>query len=273
MNKIEQLTLLIDQNKDKREELKAKKEELNEERKTAIQMLNKDKSAENRKRLATITQKLNKISQDLLEIRRINKELQRKRGLAYKGKTKLKELEKLKDTGTTLSSHSIVQYLDRGRGMDIDSIRQEVSSSAYTKGNTSSGDVTLDSADMNSTYTAQSLVSSNLQNTNSRLYSSDNFTGQSLDMNISDQDDSSNVSDFEVVNYLRSSGTIDIGEVESEIIDDDIKPIINSDELIGSSGTFTNSEGYRLVVKNGVVVTVLPKDEEDKKVKKKRKKK
>jgi len=294
MNKIEQLSWLIEQNKNKREELKQKESEYKQKREALLQRLKKDKSEENQKKLSIITQKLGQVSQSLLEVRRKNKELHRERGIVYKSQAKKKKSKSFRSSSdeTKLSSHSIVQYLDRGRGMDIESIRDEVSNSGYTTSNLSgtlssrgseltSGDVSYTAN--SDTYTA-SLDGLDFGNTtnfnnNSRLYASNSNSVNLQSFNSEEQGDEDNsqsgASDFEVVSYLSDTGAIDIDKVKSEIIDDDVEPLINSDELIGSSGTFTNSSGYRLVVRNGTIVTVLPQkgSEKDKKPKRRQKRK
>jgi hypothetical protein len=74
------------------------------------------------------------------------------------------------------------------------------------------------------------------------------------------------VPDHKVVEYLVEEGIINLEQVEKEILPDNVKKLIMSDELLGSTGTFTTKGGFRLAVSAGKVVTFLPKKEKAKKI-------
>lgn len=214
MEEVDRISWLIEQNKIEREKLKLKESEALEKKDRAIKDFNESGDSESERRVRVAIQKLNEIGQKLIDVRKKNKQLQKKRSIIIKNNKNKKE-----DSDTQISNHSVVRYLSRVKGVDFNS------SSFNTSG-------------------------------------SDGF-GTSINCNTS-----GDLSDHEIISNLTTSGEINLDEIKSEIIDEEMSSIINSDELKGTSGTFTNSEGVRLVVKNGVVVTVLPKKEKKKKKKK-----
>lgn len=109
-----------------------------------------------------------------------------------------------------ISSHSMVQYLDRARGVDILSIKKEI-------------------------------------------------TDKSEDKKLSE------IQDHEIIDFLSKENRIVIEEIEDEMVPENIKKTILSDELLGISGTFKRKDGFRLVVKNSTIITFLPKEAKIKK--------
>jgi hypothetical protein len=129
-----------------------------------------------------------------------------------KEKHKLKDLEEV-----NVTSHAIVQYLNRATGMDIEKIRTKVRKKMVNEGSKISP--------------------------------------------------TTKIQDHQVVDYLVNEDLIDLEQVEAEILPESVKELIMSNELLGSTGTFTTKDGFRLAVSGGKVVTFLPKKEKSRKKK------
>jgi hypothetical protein len=138
---------------------------------------------------------LTNINTKRIEAKQKNKEL----------KEEKRRLRKMNVVGVT--SHAIVQYLDRAKGMDIVAIKREV-------------------------------------NNKRKEEISKKFV---------------QVPDYALVDYLVSEGKLNREEAEKSILTEKIKKLVLRDELLGSTGTYTRFDGFRLVIKNGSVVTFLPK--------------
>jgi len=138
---------------------------------------------------------LARIQKELKEAKIKNRELNKERG-------KLRKLNEL-----TVTSHAIVQYLDRAKGMDVINLKREVNNKRKESG-------------------LKKFVQ---------------------------------VPDHELVDYLVAEGKLNREETEKLILTDKIKKIVLRDELLGSTGTYTRFDGFRIVIKNSSVVTFLPK--------------
>ena len=129
-----------------------------------------------------------------------------------KEKGKLRGLDDVK-----ITNHAIVQYLDRAKSMNLTKIRNEVRAKLIKDG---------------------------------------------LDI-----EPSTKVQDHSIVEYLEEKGVIDLEKIRDDILPEKIKEVMLRSELVGSTGTFTTNNGFRVVAKNGTIVTFLPKP--DKRQKKK----
>jgi len=145
------------------------------------------------------------IQKELTAIKKEDSELNKER-------RKLNNLNKF-----SISSHSIVQYLDRALGMDIKRLRQEVKEARKRS-----------------------------------------------DYNYRFNKNEPGIPDHETIDFLIRKGAVDLKKVEEEMVPENIKKTILSDELLGTTGTFKRKDGFRLVVKNSTIVTFLPKESKSK---------
>ena len=118
-----------------------------------------------------------------------------------------REKKRLRNIGeVNVTSHAIVQYLDRAKGVDVKSIRKEIQDERISE----------------------------------------------------DKEKFDKIPDKIVVDFLVQKGKIDVEKIEKDILPADIKKILLSNELSGSSGTYTLKNGFRIVVVKGNIVTFLP---------------
>jgi hypothetical protein len=150
--------------------------------------------------LGALKSDMEALQKELKEIKNENKELNREKDRALK----LKQLN--------VTSHAIVQYLDRAKGLDLKDIKKEIIEARKEE-----------------------------------------------DYSIRFDKNSSEVPDHEIVEFLILEGKLEREKTEKAIVTDKIRKLALSDELIGSTGTYTRTDGFRLVVKNSSVVTFLPK--------------
>jgi hypothetical protein len=153
--------------------------------------------------LGTLKEELDEIQSNLADAKSENKKLNKKKSI-------LKDWEDV-----TITSHAVVQYLDRARNMNLTNIKKEVRAKMIEDG----------------------LVIK----------------------------PTTKVHDHAIVEYLSGEGVINLEKVKEEILPADLKGIMLRDELVGSTGTFTTKDGFRVVAKNGRIVTFLPKPEKKKK--------
>jgi hypothetical protein len=147
--------------------------------------------------LGTLKGELEEIQSGLADAKIENKKLNREKGL----------LKNWKDV--TITSHAIVQYLDRAKNMNLAKIRKEIRAKMVEDG----------------------------------------FVIKQ----------STKIHDHAVVEYLTEKGIINLEKIEEEILPEELKDLLLREELVGSTGTFTTKGGFRVVAKNGTIVTFLPK--------------
>jgi len=153
--------------------------------------------------LGTLKDELDEIQKSLAEAKSENKKLNKKKSL-------LKDWEDV-----TITSHAVVQYLDRAKNMNLTKIKKEVRAKMIEDG----------------------------------------FVIKPT----------TKIHDHAIVEYLSEEGVINLEKIKEEILPEDLKGIMLRDELIGSTGTFTTKNGFRVVAKNGRIVTFLPRPEKKKK--------
>lgn len=156
--------------------------------------------------LGTLKEELDSITSELAETKVENKKLNKEKGL-------MKDLEDV-----TITSHAIVQYLNRAKNMNMTRIKNEVRAKLIEDG------LTIKPG--------------------------------------------TKIRDTSIVNYLVDKGSIDLEKIKEEILPENLKGVMLRRELVGSTGTFATKNGFRVVAKNGKIVTFLPKPEKKKKKKK-----
>jgi len=63
------------------------------------------------------------------------------------------------------------------------------------------------------------------------------------------------ISEHALLRYFERVKGFDLKEIKCEILSD---PVVALVDKLGPSGSFPNSNGYRVVIKNNVVVTIIP---------------
>lgn len=180
-----------------------------------------------------LIEKVNKEYSDIKEgkndsIESLKEKMQEAGQNYYEVKEECKELRKekrrLKKIGEiNLTSHAVVQYLNRARGIDIEKIRKEI---------------------------------------RDKMMEEDETVKETR-----------KIPDHQVADYLIKEERIDLKEIEDYMLPSNLRKVILSDELAGSTGTFTLKDGFRIVVKGGMVVTFLPKAPKPKRTKRGRRNK
>jgi hypothetical protein len=190
---------LQDSQKKELDELKARhKKERDKAMGDYLEMKNKVKFV-----LGSLKEELDSISKELAETKSENKKLNKEKG-------RMKDLDDVK-----ITSHAIVQYLDRAKNMNLTKVRNEVRAKLIEDG-----------------------------------------------LNIKP---TTKIRDHAIVEYLVEKGVIDLEKVREDILPEKVKEVMLRDELVGSTGTFTTKDGFRVVAKNGNIVTFLPKPVKKKK--------